>query len=146
MKSETDVFSKITSLFLALLLTVFLFSFGPDGYLNILAVKRAVFYLLCGGYCAVMLGLLICRRGAGERRSGVHAAQIFAVLYLLFTLIATLVSPYRAQAWLGASRGEGTTFFPIMPSSFFSSSKGSAPPLVNQYNKIPIAQTSTLYV
>ena len=111
MKSETDVFSKITSVFLALLMTVFLFSFGPDGYLNILAVKRAVFYVLCGGYCAVMLGLLVFRRGEGGRRSGVHAAQIFAVLYLLFTLIATLVSPFRPQAWLGASRGEG--FFAI---------------------------------
>ena len=111
MKSETAIFSRVTSVFLALFITVFLFCFGSRGYLNISAVKRAVFYLLCGGYCAVIFGLLVCRRGVRLRPSGIHPAQIFAGLYLLFTLIATLVSPFRAEAWFGASRGEG--FFEI---------------------------------
>ena len=111
MRSETDIYSRVTAVFLALLLTVFLFCFGPRGYLNISAVKKAAFYLLCGGYCAVILGLLVCRRDVRLRRAGVRPAQIFAVLYLLFTLIATLVSPFRSDAWLGASRGEG--FFAI---------------------------------
>ena len=111
MKSEPNLYSRVTAVFLALLLTVFLFCFGPRGYLNISEVKRAVFFVLCGGYCAVILTLLVCRRDVRLRRSDLRPAQICAALYLVFTLIATLASPYRSEAWLGASRGEG--FFAI---------------------------------
>lgn len=111
MRSEPNLYSRVTAVFLALFLTVFLFCFGPRGYLNISEVKRAVFFVLCGGYCAVILALLLCRRDVRLQRSDLRPAQICAALYLVFTLIATLASPYRSEAWLGASRGEG--FFAI---------------------------------
>ena len=111
MKSEPDLYARVTAVFLALFLTVYLFCFGPRGYLNISAVKQGVFYVLCGGYCAVILVLTVCRRDVRLRRADVRPAQICAALYLLFTLIAALVSPFRGDVWLGASRGEG--FFAI---------------------------------
>ena len=107
MRSEPDLYARVTAGYAALLLTVYLFCFGPRGYLNISEIKHGVFYALCGGYCAVISGLLLVRRDVPLRRADVRPAQICAALYLLLTLAATLVSPYRSQAWLGASRGEG---------------------------------------
>ena len=115
MKAKTNNYSKITSAFLFVLLTFFLFCFGSGGYETISTVKRYAFYAICGGYCAMIIGLIGYRLAAKKTAvKGMRAlladaslAQVFAVLYLLFTLIATLVSPFRSYAWLGASRGEG---------------------------------------
>lgn len=127
MKSEPNLYSRVTAVFLALFLTAFLLCFGPRGYLNISEVKRAVFYVLCGGYCAVILALLVCRRDVRLRRSDLRPAQICAVLYLLFTLIATLVSPYRSEAWLGASRGEGFFAIALYALTFLCASQFARP-------------------
>ena len=115
MKAKTNHYTKITSVFIAVLLTFFLFCFGSGGYESISTVKRNAFFVVCGGYCAVILGLIGYRlaakksafKGFRQLLADASLAQLFAVLYLLFTLLATLLSPFRSYAWLGASRGEG---------------------------------------
>ena len=112
---EYRLFSRITSVFLGLMLTVFLFAFGSGGFQTILSVKYRLFLILCGGYCGVMLLLLmesavvgavkLPRPGELLRRSS--WPQRLMLIYLLFSLAATVCSPFGSRAWLGASRHEG---------------------------------------
>ena len=112
---KTEKYSIITSCFIGVLVFVYLFSFGSGGYETIDTVKRHLFYVICGGYCAIITGMLafqrLVRKRSAENKKRLidnsYLAQLFAVLYLLMTLISTIASPYRQVAWVGASRGEG---------------------------------------
>lgn len=126
MKSYTETLTNITAVFIVILITVFLFCFGSAGYETITTVKRHFFYAICGGYCAVIISLtgyyLIKKRCSvielKHLFTNTFLAQWFAVLYLLCSLIATLLSPYRQYAWIGASRGEGFITIAIYCLSF----------------------------
>ncbi len=112
---KTENYSNITSCFIGVLISVYLFSFGNGGYEAIDVTKRHLFYVICGGYCAIVTVMLV-YQNLIRKKTGVsikhiiynsYLAQLFAVLYLLFTLISTVTSPYHQFAWVGASRGEG---------------------------------------
>ena len=101
---------RISECFLWLMLTVYLFSFGSEGYLNITAAKYVLFVILCGLYCAAMaLCAIIQRRSVSPiqllRRSS--WGQRFVLLYVLLSWVSALLSPYRSDAILGLSRYEG---------------------------------------
>ena len=112
---DYKLFSRITSVFVGLMLTVFLFSFGSGGFQTILSVKYRLFLILCGGYCGVMLLLLAESAVVGAVRLPRPAEllrrsswpQRLILIYLLFSLAATVCSPFGERAWLGASRHEG---------------------------------------
>lgn len=92
---------NMTSVFLALLLTVFLFYVGPEGYQGITGAKYSAFLALCIGYIGVMVLLLaecalvgavkLPTTGALWRHS--NWCQRFAVVYLAATWISAVVSP-----------------------------------------------------
>ena len=109
------LFEKLTDLYVLLLITVFFLYTGSGGYESILNSKAWAFYLLSGGYIILTLiflgeGILV---GVLPRPSfkaiwlGASAFQKFIVLYLLFTWISCLISPYMPLCILGASRYEG---------------------------------------
>ncbi len=106
---------KTTDLFFILLVTVFLFAFGQKGYETLSLAKQTAFFLICGGYCFVMLlmflGFSIVHTSpisfVKEFIKASSWAQRIALIYLLLTLISTLASPFREYAWFGATRKEG---------------------------------------
>ena len=106
---------RLTDGYLALLMTVLVFAFSSGGYLAINEVKQPVFFWLCGGYIALTLllcaeELLVGRRSPVGLREAARASSWTArllLVYLFFTLLSALCSPYGGAAWLGATRGEG---------------------------------------
>lgn len=114
-KTQRDLFSALTGGFLVLLLTVFLFSWDASGYEGISAVKIRMFTILCGGYAAVTVLLSAELLLVGESRwvsplQLWHRAswpQRLTVLYLVFTWISAVHSPYFPDTVLGVSRYEG---------------------------------------
>ena len=107
--------AQITNIYLTLMLTGFLLYPGTQGYTHITAAKSRMFLALGLGYCAVCAGFYLRRLFSGLykaltlpallRRLG--AARLCMLGYLVCSLISTLFSPYRTQAWLGGSRREG---------------------------------------
>ena len=58
------LFQRLTSIFIALLLSVFLLTFPRSGYAALVEYKYILFLVICGGYCAVtiiMRGVLALR-------------------------------------------------------------------------------------
>lgn len=111
----TKLLQNVTSVYLALLLTVFLFYVGPEGYQGITGAKYSAFLALCIGYIGVMVLLLaecalvgavkLPTTGALWRHS--NWCQRFAVVYLAATWISAVVSPHWPDTLLGVSRSEG---------------------------------------
>lgn len=109
------MFERITIIYIVLLFSVFLFYCGVHGYQEILSAKAQTFYLICGGYVLVCFALALEGIIIGEIRPpsagavlhGVSWFQAFVALYLIFTWLSALFSPYRSVTILGASRYEG---------------------------------------
>ncbi len=108
-------FASVTEVWLLLMAAVFPLFVGFRGYAHISEAKFAVFCVLCGGYAAVMLllgleGLLI---GAVKPVSPLALLkkstwpQRFVLLYLLFTWVSALASPWFPETVIGVSRYEG---------------------------------------
>ena len=114
-KTKVNLFTQITTVYIYLMLTVFLFFCGNRGYQGIMAAKFSVFCILCGGYIAVMalaaLESLIV--GAVKFRSPLTVLKTcgwtrrLVILYLLLTWISALLSRYFPETVLGISRMEG---------------------------------------
>lgn len=51
--------AAVTDIFLFLMFSVYLFGVSPEGYENISETKYLLFCILCGGYCGIMLILLL---------------------------------------------------------------------------------------
>ena len=107
-----SMLQRLTSIFIALLLTVFLLAFPAGGYTTIHRFKYVLFLIICGGY---VLGVVI-----------VHAVNVvkgkqtinmtcfkklpvavwFLLGFLCFTVLSAILSPYPGT-FIGASRREG---------------------------------------
>ena len=106
---------KISDAYLALMLSVFLLWPGTDGYAKITAAKYRLFLILTLGYCAgtalLYLELLVMRQcRLVSFRELVHAirpAEWLMLGYVLCSLLSSLLSPWRADTWLGLTRREG---------------------------------------
>ena len=106
---------RISAAYLALLCTLFLWSFDGNGYTAITAVKQAAFYGLCGSYVLSLCASLAVLRGKSRLPKGVLAGRLRAALplllpvlgYLCWTLLSAALSPHGAAVWFGASRREG---------------------------------------
>lgn len=114
-KAKVNIFTQITTVYIYLMLTVFLFFCGSKGYLGITDAKFSVFCILCGGYIAVMAlvameSLIV---GTVKFRSPLAMlkasgwTQRLVIIYLLLTWISAFLSRYFPETVLGVSRMEG---------------------------------------
>ncbi len=91
---------KLTSLYVYLMLSVFLFFTGFFGYTAIFSAKTAVFTLLSTVY--IILYVIF---GLGNKR--LSFPETAALVYLLITVISALVSRHFPKTLIGVSRYEG---------------------------------------
>lgn len=113
-RSES-VFTKLSYVFIVLMLTVFLFWFDSSGYGGITEAKLTVFNIICGGY--VILTLILIPACLATENMTVQElkgyikestwVQRALLVFLLFTVVSALLSPYRSETWVGATRYEG---------------------------------------
>lgn len=113
-RSES-VFTKLSYVFIVLMLTVFLFWFDSSGYGGITEAKLTVFNIICGGYVILTLLLIpaclvtenLTRKELKRYIKESTWVQRALLIFLLFTVISALLSPYRSETWVGATRYEG---------------------------------------
>ena len=114
-RAERLLIEKLTDGYLALMLSVFLLWPGTDGYARITAAKYRLFLILTLGYCAgtalLYLELLAMRQlrpvPFRELIRAVRPAEWLMLGYVLCSLLSSLLSPWRADTWLGLTRREG---------------------------------------
>ena len=106
---------RISAVYVALLLTLFLLGFPSAGYEAISRFKYVVFLLVCGGYVAVIAllhtrQLVLAKRPSIRRLKSTFGAlpmaQICLLGFLLFTILSGLFSAYPGT-FLGTFRSEG---------------------------------------
>ena len=99
---------KLTKYYIYLMLTVFPLWCGFGGYRSIVDAKYPLFLLLCGLYAAAMT-LLTLRTlpTPAALWCGASWTQRLIAVYLLFTWLSALLSPYFPETLVGVSRHEG---------------------------------------
>lgn len=109
MKSFFFTPQRVTAVFLAAMAVVFLLSVGAGGYTNITHFKYALFLILCGLYFSAMaVSLFLCRRTEGRfPRPRLTAVHRLLLLFLLFTAVSAVASPYFPHTLIGYHRYEG---------------------------------------
>ena len=107
--------------------SLFLLYPGTQGFGEIAQAKYQMFLLLCGGYTALMLLLLAesalvsgkkCRNLKVVLKETSWTQRCLA-LYLLFTWLSALLSPYFPETVIGVSRYEGALTISIYVVCFF---------------------------
>ena len=103
---------RLTSVFVALLLTVFLLAFPPGGYVTITGFKYVLFLIICGGYVLGIIGLHIFHTVMHRKIPSIACikkiplATKFLLGFLFFTVLSAVFSRY-AGTFIGAHRREG---------------------------------------
>ena len=105
---------RLTSIYVALLLTVFLLAFPGDGYAAIEECKYSLFLLICGGYVLTLFILRIAYAITGTQPVGkigetlreLPLASKFLLGFLLVTIISAIISPHPGT-FRGDFRQEG---------------------------------------
>lgn len=100
---------RVTSVFLAAMVSVFLLLVGPGGYTDISRFKHLLFLILCAGYLfAMVVSFFIYRKKNGVfPRVRFKAVHWLLLLFLLFTAVSAVVSPYFPDTMWGFHRREG---------------------------------------
>ena len=121
-----QLFTRITALYICLLLTLGLFYCGWEGYQGITQAKFSMFCALSGGYvllmvllgleCALIGRLKLPSPAALFRRAG--WTQRLMLAYLALTWLSALASPHWPKTVLGVSRFEGALSISIYVLSF----------------------------
>lgn len=112
-----ELFERLCDIYIVLMLTVFLFYFDSSGYSGITEAKLPVFRAISGGFAVLIIILIPSCRLTGmlkkqELKSILNSTTPFQKLitvFLLFTVISSLLSQYGAETWKGISRYEGTS-------------------------------------
>lgn len=112
---NNSIFSRITSCYIVLMLTVYLFLCGAGGYQEIFSAKLTGFLVITGGYVAASVVLLLEMRIVGglnlpkpqKLLKQSSLAQRLVLLYMVLTWISGACSPYAEKTLFGVSRGEG---------------------------------------
>lgn len=136
-KSKESVFTKLSYVFIVLMLTVFLFWFNSSGYGGITEAKLTMFNIICGGYVILTLILIPASLATEviskqELKAYIKEStwvQRLLLIFLLLTVVSALISPYRSETWVGASRYEGVRTIAIyVLTAVFLSSFGKVKP------------------
>ena len=100
---------KITSVFIALLLSVFVLAVGADGYVSVTKFKFGLLVFLCGAYLlALILSFLMARwKKKPLSRLGLTPIHWLLIVFLLCSAVSAVISPYFPKTVLGAHRWEG---------------------------------------
>ena len=113
-KCKISLYAVASNIYLCLLM-LYLLWFDAAGLTAISAAKRTAFYSISILYFASVFIILFAEVIRGKRMLSdfacfckrISLTQGFVLLYLLFTLISALLSPYPESVLLGASRSEG---------------------------------------
>ena len=113
-KCKISPYAVASNIYLCLLM-LYLLWFDAAGLTAISAAKRTAFYSISILYFASVFIILFAEVIRGKRMLSdfacfckrISLTQGFVLLYLLFTLISALLSPYPESVLLGASRSEG---------------------------------------
>lgn len=103
---------KITTVYIVLLLTVFLLAFPRGGYADIGEFKYSLFLLICGGYviAVAVLRILYAATGIMPMRlcdiKKIPLAAALMLVYLFFTIVSAVFSNYPGT-FRGHMRREG---------------------------------------
>lgn len=129
-KSRARIAQEVVTLcFTILLLTIFLFGFGSEGYSQIMQAKFSIYLWLCVIYILTMFGIavyrLVCKDILWPEPGGILSLcrsvgyiEKFSVLYLLLTWISAIFSPYWPRTVVGVSRYEGALTISLYVISF----------------------------
>lgn len=115
LRRTNPLFSNLTALYICLLLTVYLFYVGQQGYLNITHAKFSAFCAISGGYilitallggeCLLIGGIRPPSLGGLLKQSS--WTQRLVLAYAALTWLSALLSPHWPETFIGASRYEG---------------------------------------
>ena len=114
-RRSENVFTKLSYVFIVLMLTVFLFWFDSSGYSGITEAKLTMFNIICGGYVILTLILIPASLATEvitkqELKAYIKEStwvQRLLLAFLLLTVVSALLSPYKSETWVGATRYEG---------------------------------------
>lgn len=134
-REKCSVFTAVTTLYICLLMTGFLFWCGESGYEGIATGKYQAFLAICGGYIALMIVVALESAVIGNAKfiSPIKAirssswAQRIVVIYIVITWISAAVSPCFPDTIIGVSRYEGALTITIYGLCFL---------LVSMYGKL----------
>lgn len=101
---------RLTSIYIALLLTIFLLAFPWNGYMGISEFKYVLFLLICGGYVAAVIILRVFYAQTDTEPTGTSGRLPLAAKCLLGFLGATILSALFSASpgvWIGPFRQEG---------------------------------------
>jgi len=131
----SNVFEKITSIYIVLISTVYLLYVGSEGYLNITIVKFNMFCAISFIYFLIIILLNIELLFIGEKKISsflrslktITCTKKLVLLFLLFTVLSAVFSDNRSLALKGGPRFEGLLTISIYCISFFAISSYSKP-------------------
>ena len=115
-RKTSAYWERVSQWFAVIMLTAFPFLMGSDGYYNITESRYMWFRVLTDAFLGVCLLILIgylllskeqWRRRKAEGFQKPTISQYLMMAYMLWATISSLVSPYRADTWLGQGRYEG---------------------------------------
>lgn|GEM_PF-390363 len=128
-KKRSVVLTIVTSVYVGLLISVFLLAIPAGGYMVIDAFKYTLFLLICGGYCVVVAVIRFQFAAAGVRpinlREGIREIPLvmwLLFLYLGFTIFSAIFSGYGG-VFFGGFRQEGVLTVAIYVFTCFFLSK-----------------------
>jgi len=109
---KNNVYCRLASCYLLLIMTVFLLFPGVEGYVHITRDKWVLFLVLSGLYAAAnLLCAPVLRIVRGEpaalRRIRFSWTERMALLYLVLTVVSAVLSPHFPDTLLGSARCEG---------------------------------------
>lgn len=117
MKKAIDQYKlpkTITDIFIYIMLTVFILYCGTSGYSGMFESKFNIFCFTCGGYVIITLLILFELILIGHIKfeptkliKNMGVPQKLAIVYLIFTWLSALISPYFPDTLIGVSRYEG---------------------------------------
>lgn len=119
--------ARLTDVFAALMLTLFILWPGTDGYADITRHKYRMMWVLGGGYLALLAlyaaelavtqGLT---RSKAPRLREIPAEKLLLGAFLAFSALSALCSPWRETALLGGDRREGLVTLALYCGVFFA--------------------------
>ena len=131
-KQPEELLRRLTDIYLALMLSVFLLWPGRGGYGAITEAKAALFFLLSGLYVSgmVLLRLELSLVGALPRpniRASMGLPQWLVAGYWAFSLLSALLSDFRGTALWGSQRREGLVTITLYCALFLLVSRYARP-------------------
>ena len=99
--------AAVTSIYIFVLFGIFLFAVGRGGYTTITEFKFFCFTLISALYLLALISAIILHRHEIDLRSRWSAVHTFLLLFLLFTAVSAVASPFFPGTLLGFHRKEG---------------------------------------